>query len=106
MKSLTFFDDELNTDFLRPIDATEARVFNSNKPPASVDRTENGDSDDDDNSVKESDDYNEDPTSVQQTAKRIDVEGFSLNSFLQRAKYVLPCSPTILNICICYNFFI
>ena len=90
VNSLTFFDDELSTDYLRPIDATEARVFNGVKsisPSSSADREDQQSTDGE--GLIEYDAFEEALRQQRQTGKRIDAEGFTLNSFFQRAKYVI-----------------
>ena len=80
--TLTFFDDELNTDFLRPIDATESCSLNGGKM-ASLDHYDDKESTE---GGLDSDDEDIADLNVHKPAKRIDAEGFSLNSFFQRAK--------------------
>jgi hypothetical protein len=105
INTLTFFDDELSTDFLRPIDATEARVFppsaSSGSVPASVafpvshsssksslvdmDHDEQGSVD----SSRDGDYEGDDRVTIRQPGKRIDQEGFNLSSFFQKAKSIV-----------------
>jgi hypothetical protein len=83
VNSLTFFDDELSTDYLRPIDATEARVFDASK---SITADRDGRESPDGMGGDEDEDAESPQQQQQQSGKRIDQEGFTLNSFFQKAK--------------------
>jgi hypothetical protein len=87
VNSLTFFDDELSTEFLRPIDATEARVFNGSKSVMIAEEREAGGSfDGEEGGDAVEDEYAESLRQQQHNGKRIDQEGFTLGSFFQKAK--------------------
>ena len=98
MNTLTSFDEELSTDFLRPIDATEASMFSLSSGGRLRSQSKLSDQEREDQRSNDGEHADLDSRS-----KRIDQESFNLTSFFKKpSRFIVSWPVTSLMIIVAY----